>query len=331
MASLPAIDQSAKPTQLAPKSHTTRRFRRRFGPVLPELCRGRRPGRGDRYIRRVTTTDEDRDLADTCIEEWASLRATLDSLEPSQWELPSGLPGWTVRDVVSHVIGFERQWFLGEVPEVAPLDPRPDHVHNDVAADNERWVRLWADETPQAMLDRFDGMVQARKQQLFDIMMSNDGFDTVVQSFAGATTIRAALPIRVVDTTTHEIDIRRACGLPWAPDAAGVALLRTQMIGALPRVASKQAGLADGTVVALSLFGSFSVTATVLVDAGRGRSVLAGEHPPVAALTMHDETFILVTTGRIAAADGVEQGKIKLRGDEAIARQFALALKVISF
>ncbi len=278
----------------------------------------------------MTTTDEDRTLADTCIEEWASLRATLSSLEPPQWDLLSELPGWTVRDVVSHLVGFERQWFLGEQPEVAPIAPRPAHVHNDVAADNERWVRLWAEDSPATMMDRYDEMVRVRKVQLFDTMMSDTGFDTQVQSVFGLTPYRAALPIRIVDTTAHEIDIRRACGLPWAPDAPGIALLRAQMISALPRAAAKQANLPDGTVVALSLFGSFSVTTTVLVEQGRGKTVLAGDHPPLAALTMHDETFLLVTTGRISTTEAIDTGKIKLRGNEPLARQFASALKIIT-
>ncbi len=279
----------------------------------------------------MTTTDDDRELADICIEEWAALRATLTQITEAQWDLDSGLPGWTVRDVVSHLVGFERQWFMGEQPTVAPLDPLPSHVLNEVAADNERWVTMWAGDSADAMLDRYDQMVQNRKRQLFDTMMSADGFDTQVPSIRGTVEYRDTMPIRIADTTTHHIDIRRACGLPWAPESPGVEMLRSQMIGALPRVASKQAGLPDGTVVALSLFGSFSVTATVLVEGGRGSAVMAGEHPPVAALTMHDETFLLVTTGRIGAAEAVEAGKIKLRGDESIARRFALALRVIAF
>jgi uncharacterized protein (TIGR03083 family) len=279
----------------------------------------------------VPTTDDDRELADICIDAWASLRTTLDSLSPEQWNLSSGLPGWTVRDVVSHLVGFERQWFLGDEPTVDHLDPRPSHVHNEVAADNERWVTMWASESADSMLERYDATVAARKAQLIKAVMSTEGFDALVPSILGHVELRKALLTRIADTTTHEIDIRRACGLPWDPDAPGVDELRAQMIGALPRVASKQAKLPEATVVALSLFGSHSITATVKVENGRGIAVMAGRHPPVAALTMHDETFILVTTGRINATDAIESGKIKLRGDEAIARQFATALRVIAF
>jgi uncharacterized protein (TIGR03083 family) len=47
-------------------------------------------------------TEERRDLADL-----------LDSLTPEQWQQPSLCAGWTVRDVVAHVISYEELSILG--------------------------------------------------------------------------------------------------------------------------------------------------------------------------------------------------------------------------
>ena len=51
---------------------------------------------------------------------------------------PSECPGWTVRDVLSHLIGIERA-LLGD-PAPAPARELPPHVQNEVGARNEAWV-----------------------------------------------------------------------------------------------------------------------------------------------------------------------------------------------
>ena len=60
------------------------------------------------------------------------------SLSDEEWNAPSACAGWTVRDVVSHVIGAEAILLGAPAPEVALS--HLTHMRNPIAAANEVWV-----------------------------------------------------------------------------------------------------------------------------------------------------------------------------------------------
>jgi uncharacterized protein (TIGR03083 family) len=279
----------------------------------------------------VSFTENDQMLFDALTETWRSFSDLLHAIPAGDWKRPTDLPGWNVQAVVSHVIGFEQQWFLGRHAQVPPIDPSPDHILNDLGAENERWVRQWEDLSPDAMLTEWHAMVEARTRHLNAARFYPQGFGTLIRTFRGDQPMRDALRTRIVDTAVHVEDVRRACELLWDPVGPGIAFVRSEMISSLGFVAAKQAKLPDGMVVALTLFGSFQVTVAVLVEGGKGRLVQPADYAPVAAITMHDETFFLTTTGRMNAADAIASERIKLRGNSEIAAQFANNLRVLNF
>jgi uncharacterized protein (TIGR03083 family) len=279
----------------------------------------------------VSFTDSDKVLFETLTETWTMIGELLRALPPVDWARSTDLPGWNVQAVVSHLVGFEQQWFLGRHAQVAPLTSTPEHVLNDIAGDNERWVHQWKDLSPAAMMAEWDHMVAARTQQLNAARFYPQGFGTLIRTFRGDQPIRDALRTRIVDTAVHLEDIRRACELLWNPVGRGITFVRSEMINSLGYVAAKQAQLTDGMVVALTVFGSFQITVAVLIEAGRGRLVQPSDFAPVAAITMHDETFFLTTTGRLKAADAITASRITLRGNTEIAQKFASNLRVLSF
>jgi uncharacterized protein (TIGR03083 family) len=279
----------------------------------------------------VSFTDSDKILSETLTDTWSSLGHLLRNLSADHWQSPTDLPGWNVQAIVSHLIGFEQQWFLGRDAQVPPLDPLPSHVHNDVASGNERWVRQWEDLSPAAMISEWDAMVEARTKQINAARFYPQGFDTLIRTFRGDLPMRDALRTRIVDVAIHQEDIRRACELPWNPDGSGIEFVRSEMINSLGYVAAKQAKLPDGTAIAMTLFGSHQITLAVVVEGGRGRLVQPSDSVPVAAVTMHDETFILTTAGRVNAEDAIDSRRIILRGNTEVARQFAQHLRVLTF
>ena len=99
-------------------------------------------------------------------ERWQRSAPTLSATE---WALPTECPGWDVKDQLSHLIGIERAIMGEAVPEWD--GPLGDHVKNDFAATNERFVAVrralpgsavraeFVDVTTTrlAQLDAFDG------------------------------------------------------------------------------------------------------------------------------------------------------------------------------
>ena len=63
--------------------------------------------------------------------EFQSLASVGSSVSEDQWDVATCLPGWSVRDVFSHVIGTESM-LAGEPPPAVDVPPL-DHMKNAVA------------------------------------------------------------------------------------------------------------------------------------------------------------------------------------------------------
>ena len=95
-------------------------------------------------------------VTNALLQQWDAIERVLTPLDEEQWLTPSVLPGWTVHDVVSHVIGTESM-MLGEEPPVTHVEPHAAHVHNEIGAFNERWVEGLRDRTGAQMLEVVPG------------------------------------------------------------------------------------------------------------------------------------------------------------------------------
>ena len=73
-------------------------------------------------------------------ETWGALAEVCSELSETEWALPTECPGWDVKDQLSHLIGIERAIMGEPVPEWD--GPLGDHVKNDFAATNERFVAV---------------------------------------------------------------------------------------------------------------------------------------------------------------------------------------------
>ena len=68
-------------------------------------------------------------------EEWSILTPLCETLNGEQWRADTDCPGWTVKDLLSHLVGIER-WLLGH--PLVDHDPAPaDHVRNPLGERNE--------------------------------------------------------------------------------------------------------------------------------------------------------------------------------------------------
>lgn len=129
-------------------------------------------------------TTERRTLMDLAYEERSDLARYLATLTPQQWHASSLCAGWTVKDVVAHIVSYEGLRFWGLLRRFAK---------GRVVRANEVGVEELAHMTPDELMGFLNEHLRPRG---------------LTAAFGGM--------IGLVDGTIHHQDIRRALGHPRA-------------------------------------------------------------------------------------------------------------------
>jgi uncharacterized protein (TIGR03083 family) len=175
------------------------------------------------------------------VEIWrASLDDVITLVEPlddSAWGQPTPCPGWTVGDVVAHIIDLEAH-FSG--------DPRPDHEPDweelpHVSTDMQKFIEVGVDarrgRTPAQLRAELHEVTERRAAQLRDADLQQP-----VMWFVGEIPLERLLGMRAFDIWTHEQDIRSALGIPGGLDSAGARVAWGRIRDTLPFIWGKKVG-----------------------------------------------------------------------------------------
>jgi uncharacterized protein (TIGR03083 family) len=257
-------------------------------------------------------------VVDALAGEWASIGALIDDLAPGDWDRPSPLPGWTVRDNLSHVIGTEAM-LLGEAapPPAGDRDQLP-HVRNAIAEMNERWVQALRTAPPEVMRARF-AQVSARRLDALGAMSQAD-FDAPSWTPVGENNYGRFMEIRLYDCWMHEQDMRDGAGRPGNEEGPAAERSVDEAVGALGYLIGKRAGAPEGSLVHLELTGPVQRSLYVEV-AGRARVVADPDRPPTVTLSLSSNLFSRLTGGRTDAA--AHASEIAMSGDTVLGRRVA--------
>jgi uncharacterized protein (TIGR03083 family) len=249
---------------------------------------------------------------------WDAISELGGTLDATEWELPSECPGWTVRDVLSHMVGTELS-LLGE-PAPDPLSA-PSHVHNEVGARNEGWVASLRNHTGREVLDVFRDVTSRRLVQLRSWPSSR--FDEVGPSPVGPVPYREFMRVRVMDCWVHEQDIRVATARPGHRQGPAAALAIDRLASAMPFIVGKKVGAPDGSVVRFELTGNEPRRVDVVVHGGRAALGDAAGAEPTAELRMDLEVFWRLGCGRVTGEAARGAGLVELRGDTDLGERVA--------
>lgn len=247
--------------------------------------------------------------------EWASLSDLLGSLADADWEVATELPGWTVRDVVAHIIGTERM-LAGDPTPDAPL--MGNHVRNPIGEINEAWVESFRSSPPAAVLAEFDRITAQRLDQL-KALVSED-WDRIGFTPEGEGPYRRFMEIRLFDCWEHEQDIRRVTNRPGHLDGPIAAHSVRHVINALGYIVGKKAAAPDNTTVVFDITGSLPMILPVFVD---GRARILDREPSERNVTIHldTESFNALGCGRWSAQHAIDQGRARVDGDVDLGRR----------
>lgn len=245
-------------------------------------------------------------------------------LVEGEWNRRTPCPGWSVRDLVSHVIGLDCE-MLGDPRPIHTLPRDLYHVTNEHQRYMEMQVDVRRHHTAPEMTSELEYTIIRRNRQLRNESRQPDA--KVRGPLGTEITLEQAMRRRAFDVWVHEQDLRVALGVPGNLDSPGAHIVRDQLLGALPKVVAKDAGAPANSAVVFDIHGPLEFLRTVRVDAdGRGSIDGAPSLGPAATLSLDWETYFRLACGRVTA-DAVSD-RIKTEGDPeltaAILRNFSV-------
>ncbi|GAA3258904.1 maleylpyruvate isomerase family mycothiol-dependent enzyme [Streptomyces griseoincarnatus] len=256
-----------------------------------------------------------------------SIEAISELVQPlpeADWNRRTPCPGWSVRDVVSHVIGLDSEMY-GDPRPIHTLPRDLFHVTNDHQRYMEMQVDVRRHHTAPEMTSELELMIIRRNRQLRN--ESRDPGTKVRGPLGTELTLEESMRRHAFDVWAHEQDLRTALGRPGNLDSPGALVARDVLLDELPRVVADLAQAPRSSAVVVDVHGPVEFLRTVRVDIqGRGTLETAPALGPAVTLTLDWETYVRLACGRVAV-DSVTD-RIKTEGDQdlaaAILRHFAV-------
>ncbi len=226
--------------------------------------------------------------------EFAAVSELVSGLSDAEWHTESCLPGWTVHDVLGHMIGTELMLTGDPAPkaDVSHLD----HMKNPVATANEIWVESMRPLSAAEMVSRWNGVTAERLATLE--AMTQSEFDAPSWTPVGNDeTYGRFMRIRHYDCYMHEQDIRLALGRPGRGDPEDVSSCLEEVATGLGYIVGRRAGMPEGARVRIHLTGDVERTFFVQVE-GRAAVVDALDGPVTVGVELPVGRFLRLTGGR---------------------------------
>lgn len=258
-------------------------------------------------------------------ETWRTIANLCAGLDEAGFLTPTDLPGWTVKDVLSHILGTERS-LRGETPP--DLDAVGDHVRNDLGAFNERWVDSLRRLSGAEVLAQFREVTEAQAADRY--RLTAEELAALGPTVFGEMSLEQWLDVRLFDSFSHEQDIRRALHRAGNLDGEPARRAVLRGVSVLPRAVGKAArGMPDGVRFETLVDGAVGGRWVVVVSGGRG----ALEDAPLkggcdAGLRADADAFLRLVWGRVTAERAEHDGGLTVSGDGDLARRVAAGLNI---
>ncbi|MGW4354692.1 maleylpyruvate isomerase family mycothiol-dependent enzyme [Nocardia sp. NPDC004582] len=268
----------------------------------------------------MTDTVPDRaEITALLSDQWDALTRLVGGLDENEWRTSSPLPGWTVFDVIAHVVGTE-SLLLGEPTPDAEVSG--DHIRNDIGALNEKWIASLRPLAGAQLLDRFLDVTGRRLKALEQI--GSEAWAEAVPTPVGMAPYGRFMRIRLFDCWMHEHDIADALGVSVDEGGERGAQAYAELLTALGRAAVKGAGAPDGARITVELTGPVPRTLHMAVDGGRANLVETLDGPATTVVTMDSGLFARLRGGRTTA--DAHAGEFTLSGDTDLGNRLVRSL-----
>lgn len=242
----------------------------------------------------------------TYLEAIRDLSQVLESLNESQWALPTPCPGWTVADITAHVIDLDA---------MAMGAPKPDHEPDwaslpHVKGSSNQFTELGVDYrrgTPPAEL--FEELNQTGAA-LADFLAHNS--PTIkVPWVKEEIPMDQFLSMRTFDIWTHEQDIRTAIDAPGNLGTNPARTAAKRIITTIPLIWGKKVGAPVGSALTVTLTGpDIAGSAHILVGPDGRAGFVDAPVPNATTVTMSWPDFFNAFSGRVPASESLAAAEL---------------------
>ncbi len=250
--------------------------------------------------------------------EFEAIAELCEGLSEGDWETPTCLPGWTVKDQLSHLIGTESMLEGEAAPEV-DVSHLP-HVKNDIGRFNELWVESLRPLTGAQVLERFRD-VTARRLAALEAMGQEELDEPSFTPVGRDESYGRFMRIRHYDCFLHEHDMRDALGVGDRPDREQLELVLDEVAAGLGYVVGKKAAMPAGARVRIEVTGEAPRHLDFEV-AERAALVDRLDAEPTVLLRLPALLFLRLTGGRTDPEPHIGE-EIELGGDHDLAGRLA--------
>lgn len=264
-------------------------------------------------------------IIDALEETWDSIDRLVRPQPPEAYDALTACPGWSVRDVVSHLLGFEAM--LGGAPVPTFEGPWPDYVRNPIGELNEAFVQAHRSEPGIVVLDQFREV--SRRSLAALRALDDEAWEKVGWSPEGERPYYRFQETRVLDSWIHLQDIRDALLEPADDHGVGEEIVVNRFEAALPFVVGKRMRAPEGSLIQLNLSGRLARTILIGVQAGRAEALSDSTQAPSLEVTTPVALFWRRAAGRISAEAFLAASATDVRGDLDLARALAENLNIM--
>lgn len=253
--------------------------------------------------------------------------AAAEAIPANEWQTPSPCPGWTVGDVVAHVLSLESELHGTPLPDHEPDWAALPHASDPVSRYTETGVDFYRDKSRDVVLAELREMLEWRRADLANIP---DDPNEMTTSIGGWQLPRSRMiRVRILDTWTHEQDIRTAAGMPGGLDTPGAWVTAGQFLSSLGYVWSRAVQAPVGATLQLTVTGpGVEFTRAVIVnDEGKGRPIDPKPDATV-GIELGWPLYASLSAGRDGSLVAARNGGAKVSGDEELGHKALAAFAV---
>ncbi|GAA4678350.1 maleylpyruvate isomerase family mycothiol-dependent enzyme [Gordonia humi] len=253
--------------------------------------------------------------------QWQAVDDLVSPLDDAQWTADSGLPGWSVADVVAHIAGTESM-LDGRTPDDTRDVSRLDHVKNPIGELNERWLDHYRARSRDELMADYRSVTAKRIADL--TAMDDDAWNAETRTPVGPDTYGRFMRVRNYDCWVHEVDLRDALGLGSPSNEAPARFTLEEMATVMPFLVGKKAAAPSGSTVTFEFTGLSAATIHVAV-ADRAAVVENLDGPADVTLRTTVVDYARLAGGRPRAA----QAEIRIEGDVPLGARIVESLHYI--